>query len=55
MYGYSMLRLTKSNSSILKKAEEKLQSGELTIESILNEDELVTEYKSITYNHIMSL
>ena len=55
MFSFIGFRNLQKNQASISKAIEKMNKGELTVENILDENELVNEMRSYTYSQIMNL
>jgi hypothetical protein len=52
---FSSMRPQRSNQAAVNRALEKYNRRELTVEDILDEDDLVLELKSYSYSQLMNL
>lgn len=55
MFPFFGFRNFQKNTGNVTKAIEKMNKNELTIENVLDEEELVTELKSYTFSQLMNL
>lgn len=55
MFPFIGLRQSRFNQATVQKALEKLDTNELKVEDILEDDDLVSELRSYTYSQLMNL
>lgn len=55
MFPFFGFRNLQKNQVATSKAMEKLNKGELTVEDVLDEEDLVNEMRSYTYSQLMNL
>jgi hypothetical protein len=55
MFHFFGFRNSQRNQANASKALERMNKGQLTVEDVLNEDELINELRSFTYSQLMNL